>query len=208
MGQIGISLGWNCTPATFGVDERIRERKENGYLTCPFDEMITNLPGVIKCIEDDFKDFTNEKYLELIVSEEKVGGIMLNETLIHNTKYNFIFNHESPGHADLYKTQSWTEGVNHYIDNNFNLFKERYNRRIQNFKNYIKDAQNLDNIIFILSRFNKDVKKLDEVLKQKYPNLKYEILTITPKEGLEMVHGHYRLMKLDNEIIKNELENI
>ena len=56
--------------------------------------------------------------------------------------------------------------------------------------------------------FNKDVKKLDEVLKQKYPNLKYEILIITPKEGLEMVHGHYRLMKLDNEVIKNELENI
>ena len=52
------------------------------------------------------------------------------------------------------------------------------------------------------------ISAMPRLLKQKYPNLKYEILIITPKEGLEMVHGHYRLMKLDNEVIKNELENI
>lgn len=208
MSQIGISLGWNCTPATYGVDNGLRKKKEFGYLTCPFDEMISNFPGIIKCIEDDFEDFTNEKYLELIAAEQSIGGIIQNEILIHNVKYNFIFNHESPGHANLYKTQSWSGGINHYVDNNFHFFKERYNKRIKNFRNYIENAQNHDNIIFILSRFNQDVQEFKNVLKIKYPRLKYEILTITPKEGLPLVQGHYKLMKLDNETINNELKQI
>ena len=205
MTQIGLSLGWNCGPAGYGVVNGIRKTKMEGYLTCPFDEMITNLPGIISCIDEDFKDFTNEKYLELILSKKKVGGIELNEKLIHNTKYNFIFNHESPGHADLYQSQSWSGGINHYIDNNFHLFKNRYERRISNFRNYIKNGQSQEKVVFILSRFNKNVDKLHDVLKRKYPNLNYEINTITPVEGIDTVKGHYELMGLSDDVIKIEL---
>ena len=35
----GISLGWNCESANYGVANGIRSTKQNGYKTCPFDEM-------------------------------------------------------------------------------------------------------------------------------------------------------------------------
>ena len=43
MNQVGISLGWNCNSASYGVDNGIRKRKIDGYMTCPFDEMVTNI---------------------------------------------------------------------------------------------------------------------------------------------------------------------
>ena len=63
--SIGISLGWNCFSASWGVENGIRYNKANGYNTCVFDEMNTNYPGIIQCFEDDFSDFCNIKYLEL-----------------------------------------------------------------------------------------------------------------------------------------------
>ncbi len=59
----GISLGWNCYSASWAVDSRVRNTKANGYLTCPFDEMLSNYEGVVKCIQDDFEGFTDPKYL-------------------------------------------------------------------------------------------------------------------------------------------------
>ena len=52
-----ISLGWNCESAVKGVSMGIRNKKANGYTTCPFDECITNYNGVIECLKDDFKYF-------------------------------------------------------------------------------------------------------------------------------------------------------
>ena len=208
MTKIGISMGWNCGPAQIGVDKKIRGTKSEGYETCPFDEMITNLPGIIECIRDDFKDFMNEEHLSLIRSPENVGGIVKGETLVYNTKYNFIFNHESPGHANLFVTQSWSGGINHYVDNNYSLLKERYNRRVDSFRKYIKQAQEGHEINFILSRFNKNVDGFHKVLIEKYPNLKYEILSLNPKETSELVYGHHILMGLNEDIVKNELNQI
>lgn len=42
MKPIGISLGWNCDAAGYAVKNKLRETKNNGYKTCPFDIMITN----------------------------------------------------------------------------------------------------------------------------------------------------------------------
>jgi hypothetical protein len=51
MNKVGISLGWNCNSAIYGVNNGIRLEKKDGYKTCPFDEMLSNLPGIIKCIK-------------------------------------------------------------------------------------------------------------------------------------------------------------
>lgn len=66
MGEEGISLGWNCHSAVVGASIGLRKTKQNGYKTCPFDEMITNYKGIIECIKDDFEFFCDIKYLELI----------------------------------------------------------------------------------------------------------------------------------------------
>lgn len=206
--SIGISLGWNCGPAGWGVDYGFRETKANGYKTGPFDEMVSNIPGMIECIKDDFKYFMDDEFLELkkvrrplIESEETIE-----DTLIFNTKYNFYFNHESPGHADLYIQQQWVGGINHYIDNNFRLLKERYNRRVNAFKEYIQQGLNGTEIIFIVFRYNKDIQILDSMLREKYPTMSYSIVVKDPPEPINFVYKQHILMGMTEEASKIEIK--
>ena len=135
MPKIAISLGWNCNGAIHGVETGIRKTKKEGYLTCPFDELVSNLSGVIKCIDEDFKNFYDENFLSIIQCKGDSPNFshIKDDKLIRNTYYNFIYNHESPGHANLYISQNWKGGINHYIDNNYKEFKNRYIKRISHF---------------------------------------------------------------------------
>lgn len=171
MNRIGISLGMKCDSAVWGVENNIRSTKANGYKTCPFDEMISNLPGIIECLRDDFKYFCDPEYLSLIFTGE--------EYFIYNKKYRFAFNHESPGHSNMFHEQKWPEGMSHYVNNNFAHFIERYNKRIQSFRDYLSDPNNLIN--FILMRYNthnKDLHELKEALLLHYPYLNFHIITL------------------------------
>ena len=163
-----ISLGFNCNSAIKGVRRGIRNKKLNGYKTCVFDEMVSNYKGVIECINDDFKYLCDTNYLTL----KTVGT----DVLIYNTKYKFIFNHESPGHSNLYITQKWTKGINHYVMNNYEEFINRYNRRIQNIKELLNSNKH---ITFILTRPKTqmcDVSELNATIKHKYPLLQFTFL--------------------------------
>lgn len=195
MNNIGISLGWNCYSAVWGVDIGIRKRKSEGYTTCPFDMMITNYKGIVDCLNDDFKYFYDENYLELIKE------IKENEYTIYNNKYNFGFNHESPGHADLYITESWPEGINHFINKNYHNFKELYSRRIQNFRSYLLDSNNF--ITFIITSWNKsqnDIIDLKLAIQKHYPNLKYNVVILNDPNGKEYYLKHMKSMKYEEEI--------
>lgn len=127
----GISLGFNCNSAVRGVEWGLRQRRKDGYKTCPFDACVTNLKGVIQCLRDDFKFFTNPAYLQVI------QGFQGPEKLIYNSYYKFFFNHESPGHANLYISEKWPGGKEHFINDNFKKFIKRYNERISSFREYI-----------------------------------------------------------------------
>ena len=133
MNQEGISLGWNCDSAKIGVEMAIRNTRLNGYKTCPFDEMVTNYRGIIDCIMDDFQYLCDTRYLELLKIPKESKWLNTNgdgDTVIYNNKYKFIFNHESPGHANLFVDQNWEKGINHYIVNDYEEFikgmKEEY----------------------------------------------------------------------------------
>jgi hypothetical protein len=133
--------------------------------------MISNYKGIIKCIMEDFQHFTNPEFLIL----DPIHGLII------NTYYNFAFNHETSGHADLYLIEKWPEGTNHFINNNYLHFIERYNNRINNFKNYLNNTNNF--ITFIIQfaheeNPNDDCKELREAFAIKYPNLKYKIIII------------------------------
>ena len=205
LNKIGISLGWNCNGAVFGVKNGLREKKENGYLTCVFDEMVSNFPGIIKCIEDDFKYFCDVSYLELYKTKDlKDGGIeTLNKNgtgdiIIRNNYYHFLFNHESPGHADLYIHQQWKGGINHYIEDDYKEFIKRYQRRIQNFINYLKDENNF--ITFIIHRWdtnNENIQEFHNVLKKKYPNLKYDCYFLDVHYDKKIIKDHLEVMGID-----------
>jgi len=199
--QTGISLGWNCGPARVGLSNGVRAPKSDGYRTCPFDEMITNLPGIIECLKDDFKYFTDSEYLSLIEAPFTSGDIKGGERLIYNTKYNFIFNHESPDHANLYRKQKWKGGMYHYTDNDYKLFKERYNRRVDAFRYYLNSG---NMIVFLIARFNDDYTEFRSVLSKIYPSLEYSILQITPSESKQMVLEHYKMMNVSDKTIDLE----
>lgn len=180
--QTAISLGFNCEAAATAIDRGIRNRKEEGYLTCPFDTCLTNYNGIVECIKDNFKYFCDSNFLTLVSPYKDCinnngTGIYTKDTLVYNTKYKFIFNHESPEHEDLYLKQGWLGGKMHFIDNNFQAFRERYTRRINNFRKYIETSTK---ITFILGNFNTDIHELNKELTYAYPKLNYTILHYTP----------------------------
>lgn len=164
---VGISLGKDCLPASWGVHNNYRKRKSNNYNTCPFDLMISNYEGVVKCILEDFKNFTNPEFLEY------------NNTIICNRYYNFNFNHETPGHANLHIKENWIGGVNHFINDNFKNFIKRYNNRIKNFINYLNNNKFINFILFLDDEtFKNNCEDLKNALSIKYPKLKYSIIII------------------------------
>jgi len=76
--------------------------------------MITNYKGIVDCINDDFKYLTDENYLQCID-----GSII-------NTKYNFVFPHESPNDS-FFKgdPKKWQEDKNHFIKDNYSYLKTK-----------------------------------------------------------------------------------
>jgi hypothetical protein len=167
----GISLGHNCAAATAAVGLGLRDVKANGYTTCPFDEMNSSYEGMLQCIKDDFAYFTDPFYLQLIARPHDCLYYP-GETLLCNTKYGFIFNHESPGHADLYLTQAWRGGKTHYIDNSFERFRERYDRRIEHFRAYCRGG---GVVTLLISTYPRSFDDLLEVLAARYPMTKFKV---------------------------------
>jgi hypothetical protein len=188
--QKGISLGWNCEAAVRSVELKIRDTKKNGYTTCPFDICLTNYEGVILCINEDFKYFCDPAYLKLIPTRFSTGGLKEGELLLVNTRYKFIFCHESPGCANLYIIENWQGGINHFIDNNYKLFIERYNARIENFRNYLKN----DEVHFVIVKQNDDLSRLKETISEKYPQLKFDTTCLYPNVPKDLYDKHHILM--------------
>lgn len=194
----GISLGWNCNSAGEGVRLNLRSKKQYGYNTCPFDEMVTNYNGIIECIRDDFKYLCDPSYLEII--QIPTDSTFLNthkdgDKIIYNNKYNFIFNHESPGHADLYISQRWPKGINHFILNDFEELKNRFNRRIENIKELLNSEKFINFLITRPDTTKEDLYKLKNVIDEKYPNLKYDFIIFDFDK--KVLHDHLILMKID-----------
>lgn len=177
MREEGISLGWNCSAAQDGLRLGLRNVKANGYKTCPFDMMVSNYIGVCKCIEDDFKYFCDPEHLALVDAPDMTSHFpnqKLGEKWIVNTYYNFVFNHESPYHGNLYLNEKW-DGPNHFVDNNFANFIERYTTRINAFREYLASGAFIN---FVSWRYNSIPYELCEVIKNKYPELKFKINSI------------------------------
>jgi hypothetical protein len=190
--HIGVSLGWNCHSAMWAVERGLRDRRVHGYKTCPFDECISNIDGVIACFRNDFKDFTNPEHLTVVNAPFSTGGIRQGERLLMNTKYKFIFNHESPGHADLYIKQGWAGGSEHFIDNDFSEFRRRYDARIGNLRAYLADAAN--SVTFVVTQLSSETEPLRMAIQSAYPHLAFDITSLEPRDTPEVVRAHHELM--------------
>jgi hypothetical protein len=146
-------------------------------MTCPFDWMNTNYSGIVQCIRDDFKDLCDLEHLKLITLTKNASP--LNELayregnqVIVNTKYRFIFNNESPVYGDLHIVENWEKGACHFTMDNFKEFIIRYENRVKNFREYMKSGLK---ITFVVAKIDGDVSELFNVLREKYPELKFKI---------------------------------
>lgn len=114
--------------------------------------------------------------------------------LIYNTKYKFIFNHESP-HKDHYINERWEKGINHFVMNNNEEFINRYSRRINNMRELLSSGKH---ITFILTRPETglaDVPELVHVIKKNYPLLEFDFKFLD--QDKHFYHEFLLLMKID-----------
>ena len=160
---IYISIGYNCDPRTY-MRYNLNISKNNGYRSCPFDLCITPYESLIQCLQTDFRHFFDN--MHTIWGDNAGGDRSRCQTEGHQNitnAYQMIFNHEGSTHAHLF-----TEGKDDdefYIRNNFQEFRKRYSRRIQNFLDYIKEN---DDITLIHSG-DGDLAEILHLMRQKYP---------------------------------------
>lgn len=180
---IYISLGHNCTPANHHVRNKIMNSKKQGRKSCPFDLAISTYTGLCKLFENDFESFLDielidnprsDKFPRKVLFYSNAAKKPYGNNLIINKKCGLYFNHESPGHPFLFKKEKWSSN-DMFTKNDFELFKKRYTDRINNLKNYINEAiRNKKSIVFLLYT-NVTPYLLKDIIKKKYPNLKFKI---------------------------------
>jgi hypothetical protein len=174
---IPISLGWNCSPAIFRA-KTLNFTKNNNYLTCPFDLCVTPFLGLCECLLDNFD---RNKFFNLRVEYDQINkqNCILNE-------YNMWFNHESEEKQND-ESVLWHPGK--YSENNYELFKKRYEMRIQNFLNYIQNYS----ILFLIKTPYYDLSYLTKIIKHKYPFLNFKIVVLNETDNIfyeQHLHSH------------------
>jgi len=179
--QTAISLGNGCPSAMFRK-HKLGFTKETGYKTCPFDLMISNLNGIIDCLNTDFKYFCDPKFLKVKDKGTENGE---DRFVIRHTKYNWLFNHESfdIGEHYLYKRENWENGVYTFVNNNFEKLVERYTKRIDSFKYYCESDYYVTFILqFLVDKYSDEtINQLHDAIKNRFPKLEYEIIILTTK---------------------------
>ena len=178
--KIAISLGNVCTSAQYGLKKDLRPPKKDGYKTCPFDLMTSNVGGVIDCIKPDFKYFCDPSLLKIKELGHEDGE---DRFMINHKKYNgFGFNHEAfnTGERYLYKREDWPGGAYHFVNDNFKYLVERYEKRASNFRFYCESDYY---VTFILQFYNDEysdelMNRLHDAIKNRFPKLEYEIKVI------------------------------
>jgi hypothetical protein len=107
-----ITLGINCVPALILKDLGLRK------YSLPFDWNVTNNMQIINCIEDDFRKF-----------HRRLIFILDNHWLMD--EYGIQYPHDYPTNEDETIVENWQN----YQEN----VLEKYQRRIERFKNILND---------------------------------------------------------------------
>lgn len=172
-----LTIGNDCSPAAALRNLNIRE------FALPFDWVVSTINALEKCFESNFAYY----HKNLVFNCNKTRLIDF---------YGFEFPHDYPLNHMVDKENEVGEGVfgeesgKHITDewiNYYDIVLDKYNRRIERFKNIITDTKP----IIVLCRYNtEDVIKLQEIL-MKYYN----------KENIYFVNSSTE--EFENDKIKN-----
>lgn len=120
-----ISLGENCFNRTVLTRHHLKSKREQGEKSYPFDLCVCSFSSMKQLIENDFADYFND-----LVWNDK-------DQLWINSKYDIRYNHDQD-----------------CARNNKEKLVERYQRRINNFREIMRDGHEH---VFVFSSIRKDV---------------------------------------------------
>ncbi len=167
-----ICLGTYCLPRVIATVCHFKLKKEQGEKTCPFDlAFCWNFDGILDVLDKEFMNFfTNLEY-----------DYFYNENVRNDLSAYFTAKLE----AKFWKNEHFGFIFNHETGFSFDDFKSRYEKRINNFYEYIKD--NDTELYFLISSFNpisdEQIVKLNNII------------------------SHYRSIESFKNIIINQSEN-
>lgn len=158
-----ISLGKNCWPRKI-LKSQFGLMKKNNYKSCPFDLCITPFKSLCLILENNFNNFFDG--LHVTDTDYNAEGDRTHAgpgfKIIKN-KAGMILNHESPSHSHLFNNGKNDDDF--YIRNNFKELKIRYMKRIHNFKNILR---NNNNIIFVYNEPDFDENIIKQIIFKHY----------------------------------------
>ena len=135
-----ISLGWFCGTASALAWNGLRS------FSGPFDWCFSDLPSVLKMIEDNFNDFLNKNNLQVIDGNREFQDI----------KYGFYYPHD----------------VKEDFEKEYCLIVEKYKRRIKKFQSAIKNVTCFFRIVrseYEVRYIDENKDYIDKIIKQSNP---------------------------------------
>ncbi len=162
-----IPLGSYCLPRVISTLSMLKPRKASGEKTLPFDlGFFWNIDGIIDTLDNEFKTFYDD--IEL-------GH--LNHDKTRDLEVLFDFNPQ----AKHWVSEKLSAVFNHeYMMTSKEEFRSRYDKRIENFYEYLKDERY--ELYFLIASFNEvklsQINRLKSIINRYRSKNSYNIIII------------------------------
>lgn len=191
-----ICLGTYCLPRVIATVTHFKATKTSGEKSCPFDlSFCWNFDAILENLDNEFKNFFNQIEYDYIQNKKVKGEICnifnskLNAKFWKNDDAGFIFNHE--------------EGFT------FEEFKTRYQTRISNLYEYIKDEEY--ELYFLIASFNpitnQQIEELNKIVNRyRKPESFYNIILNQSKERFDIDYSNTHIINCSefNQLFKGD----
>jgi len=201
-----ISLGYNCSI-------KIYIKSINDQETHLFDWIGSPMWGINKLINDNFDLFNIDDYglIEIFITDAP------DKYIFSNKKYYFKFIHDLPTGMTLDKTILHANKNGELIKiNYYQQFKSKYERRIERLNTLLNST---NSIVFLrleevlinkkihdeyINYYSKPeiehVKEFINIIKDKYPNLKFKLIFISTSNKTEILDNLLILHNIDEDV--------
>ena len=152
-----ISLGCDCFTRAFTTVTGLKPRKADGELSMPFDLSWSSTEALVHNLRTDFKD-----YFDNIVYDNENGNYM-------NNKYIMRFNHDT----DCENTKEGYEKL-----------KQRYESRIQNFRECLKSDNYLLFIYNAPPNTEHECNEIFDIISSKILNQNFKLIILDMNEKI------------------------
>jgi len=170
-----VCLGSNCLPRVITTVCGLKPTRAQGEKTCPFDLCFSlDFDEILNLLDSKFKNFYENVKLDKVENEgikselNSIYGTKLISQIWHNPKSKIVFIHEN--------------------DASPKSFVDRYDNRIKNLYDYIKDKNK--RLYFVISTFKSlsddQIKRLNSIVRHYRTGDFYNIIINQSSENMEI----------------------